>query len=413
MLNSCAWARHLRPALSFLMIWALAAPAAAACPAPADAAEYLKCAAENDPDLRSARAELDAMKASAKAAGLWQNPQVAGEAVAAPEGQAKFSASWMQALPLTGERGLASKEAQLRVKAAELRLEAMVQARLADWVVDLVRLRQIEEELEVLSQQEGLGQRALDRLAGLAFQTAEQQAAAQTFKWNQKALEIARLQLLSEQAGLRQALSTALGTGPASWGFVVPHREVWPEFPSLSPEKIREIKAQELDAQAWESGLKKAGAAAWPELALGPVLETEPSADGQSYFAGAALELQLPLWDRKQGERGAARAQLDWARQRIDASTRALQGHLNLLRSRYEAAIPALQRNAHTVEDGLSNLKAINNAYLAGRLPVSAALEAFRQYQDAVEQNHNLEREALSSLWQAYAFEGDALGRKP
>lgn len=413
MLKLCAWTRLARPALLVLFLGALASPLWADCASPSDPLDYLQCASTNDPGLLEARAELDAMKASATAAGLWQNPQVAGDLATGPEGRSKFSASWMQALPLSGEKGLAAQEADLRVKAAELRLNASVQERVAAWVVDLVRLRQIDEELELLGQQEGLGKRALDRLAGLAYLTSEQQAAAETFGWNQKALEISRLQLLSEQAGLRQALGTALGAAPASWAFLVAHREEWPAFPDLVPERHAELQALELDAKAWDSGVKKASASAWPELALGPVLESETASEGQSYFAGGAIELALPLWDRKQGERGAAGIQREQAGRRIATATRTLQGRWQLLGNRYAAAVPALQRNAHTVEDGLPALKAINNAYLAGRLPVSAALEAFRQYQDAVEQNHSLEREALASLWQAYAYEGTALGRKP
>jgi hypothetical protein len=282
-----------------------------------------------------------------------------------------------------------------------------------DWVGQLVRLRQVDEEMALLSLQEELGQQALARLGGLAFLTAEQQAAKKTFDWNQKALQVTKLRLEAERAEIRQGLAASLGAQPADWNFSIPHKEVWPEFPSEPASDSLELKALALEAKADEFGLKRARASAGPELALGPVMETEPSSTGRETFMGGALALQLPFWDRKSGEKRAAVARQRASGSLAEMAARLQQFRLERWRARYESAVPVLIQNARTLEDGVEGLKSIKSAYLAGRLPVSSALEAFRQYFDAVEGSHALERETYESLWSAYALTGTALKRKP
>jgi outer membrane protein TolC len=270
----------------------------------------------------------------------------------------------------------------------------------------LARLRQIDEELALLAQQESLGDKAQERLSRLAFRTSEQEAAAQTFRWNRQALAISRQQLEAERDELRLELAGALGTRPSRWDFTVPHRESWPSLPSLDRSSAPELKALKWEVLAAEEALKKADAGAWPGLSLGPVLENESGPGNESISVGGALSLELPLWDRNNAERSAARAQRELSARLLGQREQSFQQRLDALQIRYQAASAIVAQNAHALEDGAPKLKNINNAYLAGRLPVATALEAFRQYFDAIEKNHALEREALSSLWRFHALMG-------
>jgi len=388
----------------------LAPCAFADCGNPATAKEVLDCVLKNDPRILASEQKVKRAEAEARAAGAWSNPQVGGEYLRPGTGNGeRITASLEQKIGW----GSREKAARLEWEAQKAEHQLLRQEVAGGTVLALLRLGQIEEEVRSMEGQVRLCERGLERLKGLAFLTSEQRAAKQALEWGRERLELERLELMSESRQVRSELSVGLDGGRVPEGSLLPHKEKWPAFPVLSKEDPAVLVVLEKRRRSAFAKRDQEGSRALPALSLGPVFEREREGGTSRDFFGGRLSLELPLFDRNEGNRDAAEAGALAAEVEEKSARRRLGLERERLKELYEASVKRLEGLEARVEEGEGKLSAIRSDYLAGRLSLPLALEAYREMEELLKRFHRTERGAYEALWRGYALEDRAEGQEP
>jgi len=305
-----------------------------------DDAELVSVALTHNPELRSRRLEVGEAEALLITAGLWPNPEV--------------GVGWRP--PLGGAPGVAVDadllfellrpwERSAREGAATARIEEVNAAIVAEeWrVVAETRAARVAvlvaEQLSVLLDQETkLRERSLDlsrRRRDVGDGTELDVTAAE--------LELVdvrrdRRRALTELESARRALNRILGLPPA---LVLPLTGAgqplsFELYEDLSDEELDrrllagrfELRAKEAAYRRAEEELRLAVYKQYPRLKIGPSYDNEPEGD---HYLGVGASLELPIFDRNQGEI----AEKQTARERVRAEYTALL--LSLRANAFEA----------------------------------------------------------------------------
>lgn len=372
-------------------------------------AAIVKCALENDPGLQQHRAAWKGVESELPVSDSLEDPVLAGESLSAEGGGQSASLELKQALPLNGIGDRKRKEAQARSAVYRTRYEIARQELVSSTMHDILRLRQIDHEAELVRLETSLAEKALERLSRLAALTAEQAASKKTFVWNRAALAKRLASLTSETETLRDAITARLGgAAPSSWGFVESYQPLWPEWPAASGVTPLPQALAWAELQAAKAGLGIENAQSWPAPSVAGRMNREGADGVQTMAFGLGVEFALPVFNRNRQARARAGAEELQARLWLEAVERAVKRERALLEAKYRRGTAAL---AGSEEEGLAwrrELESIQATYLSGRLPVAAALEATRQLVDAVEAAHTIEMQTAESLWGLRVLDGSA-----
>jgi cobalt-zinc-cadmium efflux system outer membrane protein len=380
------------------------------CANPTTSTAFVDCALTHDRRVLETRLEYEKAVAVRKAAGLWANPVLDGEALYPPTGEPGYrtSAGLLQPLALSGWRGHAVRSADYRVAAARIRLEAVRWQVAAETMIGLVRLRQAGAEMVMLEAAGRMCDVALDKSGKLAFLTDEQDTARQAFIWRREAIRSRASRLKNEVLELKEKLTLSIGgRPPREWDCPVPFRTDWPGWPvpmDASP-AIAGLKAE---AEAAKEDLKGARAGMWPDVSVGPFMETEPGtgAQGNTTDWGARISLALPLFDRNQGRIAEAGAERKRAEEYLSAGQLTTTSRLKSLESRYKICVERLREYGSSILQGKDFIETIKSRYTSGRVSASVVLEAIGSYLEAVEETHGLERETYATFWEGTYLSG-------
>lgn len=366
----------------------------------------IDCVLQMDPRISISAERVRAAEGRARAAGTWSNPEVEGEYVRSENGaEEKIGASLSQRIDWGSRAGAARAEWE----AEKARHVFLRQEIAGETVLRLVRLGQIAEETTMIEGQLGLCGRGLQRLGKLAFLTAEQKAGKQALEWSRERLELEKLELEAEAEEIRAELSLGLGGREVPAGLALPHKEEWPPFPAPASGTPTILKVEALGSRAAQERSGAEASSAWPSLSLGPVFERE----GAANFFGGRISLELPLFDRNEGNREEAKAQAREAGIREKEAKARLDKARKMLRDRYVRAVGRLEALDKTLDGGDSRLSAIRADYLEGRVSLPLALEVYRELEELLEKFHSTERAAYAALWRGYALEDLAEGMEP
>lgn len=349
-------------------------------------AEARARALAHSPSLAAAEAELEAARAELRQAGLWPNPELEGEVEEldgwlSRSAESETKVALQQSLPLAS-RGARVEVARLRRDEAGVRLElarrdvaAEVERRF--WVAlaaaEGLRLAEasLETAAEVAATVRALVEGGERSPLELSRAEAERALVASSVSAARRHVETAR-GALAEVIG-EASLDPGVPAGELPAGLEVPPDErLADRLGSTAEERLAAIGEARLDAEVI---LAKRGA--WPEpaLRLGTIRRGTDRDTG--YVAGLAI--QLPLWDRKQGEIAAARARREVGRQqrralalRLSAELRAAHATLRESAEETRLALRELLPKAEEVFTG------VNEGYTRGKLGLLEVLEARR-----------------------------------
>lgn len=377
---------------------------------PATVSEFIESAMENAPGVREARMELEMARAERRGAGIWSNPAFDAEALNPhpDERGYKTSIGLVQPLSVSFRRCHAVKAADFRISAAKYRLEEARWQASSDAVVGLVRLRQIGREIGLAREALELCDMALEKSGKPAFLTDEQAMTRQAFIWRREAMG-SRTRLLENEAGeVKERLAVLVGGRMSQeWNFTVPFREEWPAWPVVAGANpaLAGIKAE---AEAEKAGLAFARAKAIPDISVGPYLETEPGAggSGMSRDWGARISLDIPIFDRNQGEISSRAAGKKRTEEVLEAAESNMSIRMKSLGERYRRSVERLVNVGKSLREAEGLIEDVKSRYLSGRVSAPVVLEVLGSYQEAVEESHSLERDAHESLWEGCYLSG-------
>lgn len=404
--------------MSFRDLAALALLAAGAGGARADAPLTLLSATERalaeSVEIRVAAAEVRAAEARLQAASapLASNPELSGGA-GARSGQAgrtlEYQVALSQRVEVGGQRGARVAAARASLGAARARLGA-ARARVA------ADVRELLGRIAAARLRSGLAADA-QRLAAEAATAAEGRFAAgdaARFEVNGARLELGRatrtaLEAEQDLAAARSEAALVLGVDPAQ--AIAFELEGRPPPPAAAPPDalVREAVATrrdlaaarlEVDAALAEEAL--ASRSALPAPALGVSFARE---EGASVVLGT-LSVELPLFARKQAERGQASARVEQARVALAALERRVAQEVRLAADRVRASQRLLAAFDAPAPAALGeDLALAARAYAAGRIDFvryqllrREALEAQRDRVDALEALNRAEAQLARAL---------------
>ena len=145
--------------------------------------------------------------------------------------------------------------------------------------------------------------------------------------------------------------------------------------PSVAPAgdgaRRSDLEAAEARVEALEAELRRARAAAMPLLDVGVGAEVE----SDRTHLGPAVRVRLPLFDRAQTERAAARTELDVARAEVEAVRAQIDTETATSLTRQTEADEALGSVAvSTLDEGRAALESIEAGVAAGEIDLPSAL---------------------------------------
>ncbi|HPW54471.1 MAG: TolC family protein [Thermoanaerobaculaceae bacterium] len=347
----------------------------------------------HSPSLAAAAAELEVARAEIRQAELWPNPELAGEVEDLDRSFSRRAESetrmeLQQQLPIAvrGTRVAVARlqrdEAGVRLELARRDLAAEVARRFWAALAAGERLRLAEANLENAGEVAATV-RAL--VEGGERSPLEQAQAEAERTLAVSAVHAARRDVLTACSALAEVMGeTALD--PCTLAGELPLTQEVPSFEALSArlgntpeERLSVAEQKRLDAE-----MTLASRGKWPEpvLRLGIIRRGSESTTG--YVAGMAI--QLPLWDRGQGELAAARARREIGRQQGQARALAMSASLRVAQATlWESAEEVRLLTRESLPRAAEVFAGVNEGYTRGKLGLLEVLEARRMLAAAQE----------------------------
>lgn len=353
------------------------------------------------PDVRSAEAEVRATRARLEGAAvlLSTNPELSarvGPRDGAGVRTIDYEAALSQRVEIGGQRGARVAAARAAVGAAEARLAA-------------TRARVAAEVREALGRASAAAQRAAMAQDSLRFTEQAARAAERRFQAGDVARidvngsrvergRAARVALEAEQERLaaETELELLLGLEPGTGPLTLPGLEElgrWTEEPleGLLGEAMasrRDLAALRLDLTAAEEEASLAARSAIPSPALGISVAREEMAN----LVLGTLTIDLPIFARNQGERGAAAARVQQARIAVAALERRIAQEVRLAAERSRSSRRLLDALDPGAAAALAeDLALATKAYEAGQIE-------FLRYQQVRRDTVDARRDRIDAL---------------
>lgn len=303
-------------------------------------------ALEAAPELRAARAEIEARKGALTQAGAWPNPSIdlrADRKLGIEDGRGGTDPTQVaitQPLPLTrlahqrDQAGAQLAAARERLRFARLTHEVEAARAFHTLQFAQMRLTLAEQRVGFVAALESSGARRNDRVvryltplerARLAIlrEAAEQEAASAEGKHSEAAAQFRALLALAPDVAPR-TMPLATAEKPPALDVLLGQLDTHPA-----------LAAGDRDVEAARAGIDVARASRFADPTIGVFRERDFLAGSRREYSGVMLSVQVPLWNLNAGGVARAHAETDQARerraaQRRDLETRLRQGRLHL-----------------------------------------------------------------------------------
>ncbi|GAA3768803.1 TolC family protein [Terriglobus aquaticus] len=382
-------------------------------------------AARNNPTLREAEAQVRRLRAEAKQAALWQNPEIGYEADHVRGGSyagGEQGGYVQQTIPLAGQRSSARAAIDAQARAAEI--VSAGQARRVESAVQQAFYAALAAEREV-ELREQVAELAADNAVALHQYANVGQADAPDVLGSEIEREQAQLELAAAQRSYRKAfalLAAVSGDANLPVSLLEGDLEGVPVLPDDSAQSAAAgspmLQAAQQQAVARAAAIRSERAQAWPQLTLKAGLQQDnepldPSLRRVGVVGIAQAGITLPLWNRNQGAVAAAAARQSVAQAEVARAQlmlrmqaeQAVQDYANAMTQaqRYrEDLLPRAQRSVELYDAKYAAMAAAYPQRVAAhRMVLQLQLEYTQQlaaaWRSAVVLQHGLLQDGLSA----------------
>jgi len=392
--------------------------ASSACSAASSPEDVVSCALQNHPDVVRLRGQADRLDALDLLARQRPNPDLDVETLHPSdddEPSLELEASYLHTFETGGKRRrrLESARAQKDLVIAQLdRAREEVKLRT---ILNLHRLRQIEEELHLIDEASNTFGTIVGQYRSRSRLSPEQEVSLSVFVLAEGDYRLRRSGLIQERGALRQFFKLATGLDFATVMKALPARRAeWPAVPaSADPEALggaarREARAEVAMAQA-DIGL--AAGDAVPNIGVGPRVAATSGNGQNAQSVGAVFSMSLPLYNRNRGGRAVAESELVRAQAVLSQREGEFGAALESWREVYQEAVGSLQ-DIPSVEQLERKHHNIENQFQRGLISASLVIEAHRQLTDFTASQNEQELKATEALWSIHALRGRILEEK-
>lgn len=391
-------------------VFALACPAAFNAPV-----DVFRCALANHPYLVRERSRLKQGEHLLDIASQVPNPELEARLEHMDtSGSSSISTdiTLLQPLELGGKRGARGLKA--RAEKMTLASDAVaVQDQVAlDTVLDLYRLRQLQEEDEQIKEALRTFERVARQYRARGRLSPEQEVSLAVFRMAASDYRIRENLLEAEVHERRRSLEFATGRPFEVEAKLLPSgRTRWPELSEATESAAQATEVLKAKAALASAGadVELAQAGGWPDLKLGPAFSNSGSGVNHQRTLGVMLNVPLPLFNVNGGQKAYSRVGVEMAARHYEAvQGRVVRERVNLV-ERYRRAVAAL---ANAGIDPHKEHAKVESYMERGIVPSGLVVESHRQFLEFLRSRHQQELAALEALWRIYAIDGQTESNK-
>jgi cobalt-zinc-cadmium efflux system outer membrane protein len=377
-------------------------------------------AVEKNPELKFYEAEIAAVKAGRKSAGVWANPEVSGDVGqkrvsgngVSDEGLA-WSVSVLQPFEWPGRLGLRKAIANRDLELAELgyarfKIALATKARLLAYDLFAAQEKataagEVAERFKAL--REVLVQRDPAGLTPLLETRVIEATELNAQRKASEALLVAQSALLELNQLRGVSADTRLSVRSGQLSFRPPEeRQTLLAIAQTNNFELR-LRTIELEQQGLRVDLAKNER--YPSLAVGPTFSEEKVAGTREQTISIGAALPLPLWDRNTGNVSAAKARQTQAEVSRHLAEREMQRQVLSAAWTYETKLREMAKwRPDSVQHFKEAAALADRHYRLGAVPISTYVELQQQYLEAVESLLDTKREALAAAAQLEMLTG-------
>jgi len=273
----------------------------------------------------------------------------------------------------------------------------------------LYRLRQIQAELHVLDEALDTFTRIQKLFKSRPKLAPEQQVSIGVFQLAEGDYKFRLAALSTEETALLKQLSFALGqTFSPSTNLLPPKKKDWVEPDTLQkawPLRGSAIKAPQVGLKLAEAELELAKSESWPNVMIGPTVESQTQGPFTYQTYGLNLSFALPLFQVNGGGRAFAYRGIDRAEVVLQAAQRGLNTEREILFQKYKNAVVALKSAVSTAEMERRHHD-LERLFNRGMINSQLVIEAHRQMVDFTKSQNEQELSAIEALYSIYRLEG-------
>ena len=408
----------------FLLIITLAVRAVAEkSPPPVTLDALVSQALAENPELKFYEAEIAAAKGERKAAGVWANPEISGEAGRkrvrgdiSAEGAA-WAVSVEQTFEWPGRMSLRKAIADRSVQLAETGLEQFRAALAAEvrrrGFALLAAQREAEAAREVAVRGEELVATLVQREpAGVAPLLETRAIEAAVIKLRRASTSAAR-EAQESLFELNQLRGRAIAA-PLTLADYAPTFAELPPVDELIRRAVRgnfELRQREIEFTQQGFKVRLSENEAWPNITLRPQFSRE-KAGGTETTAGIGVSVPLPLWNRNTGNIESAKARETQAQTALRLAQREVERKLREHAAAYELHRKEMARWNPKVAEQLREAAALaDRHYRLGAVPLATYLEVQSSYLEALEAIFKTQADALTALAELELLTGTKLAK--
>ena len=364
--------------------------------------DVLNCVVSSHSETKIMQSRWEEALAGVDAASQRPNPELDIEST----GQGGTTGvSFLHTFELGGKRLARILAAKSEIAASKASLQSTREQLVVRTVLRLYRLRQINHELDVISEITETFQRIINQYSQAGRLSPEDKMAVSVFHM---AFEESRLKTSTLRNEKQEIISSIeAGTG----------RQI--EFDSnLLPKVKRQWKkkamagslagAEIIEARARvgmaESRYRMADSAAWQNLTVGPKFEVEHRDEPKTRI-GISLSFPLPLYQANEGKKAQELAGVNATKLQLSYTQTRLKRQREFLYRTYNRISQVISRTLSKGRIGLKH-KDLHKLISRGIVSAPIVIEMHRQIMDYYEILHSQELEGVQALWQISALEG-------
>ncbi len=380
--------------------------------------DILNCALNQHPSVIAAQADKYRDDKLVDIAKQRINPELASRVIGGESsGAASFNSeiSLLHTIELGGERSSRMDQARALGKQTEIQIQKNKEEVALETVLALYRLTQIKTEFHRIDETVATFNKILDTFKSRPKLAPEQDISKSSFGLSREEYKLKKIALIQEQTKLLNSLQLATG---ASSQAILQHlprsKNKWPNY---IPEKSEQSSNADLELARSEKNLAKTNVAlakskSWPDLRVGPSLDTEfQNGGGTNVLGGVAFSIPLPVLNRNRGEKAYAQAGQIRADKNMELVLQKTNAQKQLLFKQYKNAVQGL-RSTHPIGQLASEHQNIESFFERGMVTSTLVIETHRQLFEITKTRNEQELNAVEALWRLYILDGRLMEEK-
>lgn len=395
--------------LSFL-VHTKALRASETCPSLNTPKDLLSCAMNNHPDLIRGKGSLKQAESFEDKAGQRINPEFSVKSVSGMNlGDIVVNNEFnlTHTLELGGKRS-----ARIEKGAADLEQVSSEFLKTKEDVYisvlrALYRIRQVHFETKTLEEALNTFSKIQRQYKSRPRLAPEQEVSLSVFQLAEGDYKLRKTSLETEEYSLERSIEIAIGKDfPHKESVLPPRKHDWPDYSAQGREfRGSDLKLALSDLRSAQAEMELARSESWPDLKIGPTIQSQTEGPIIYWTYGVNLTLPLPLFQINGAGRAVATTGLLRAEQSLELKKRELTQVQKVLVTQYERAVKSLKESVSLSEIERQH-KAVEQQFARGVISSSLVIEAHRQMVDFTERQNDQELTALEALLRLRALEG-------